>query len=112
MLQWDAPHKEKGKNGKFDHLWKVMYNISTFRGNNAYVLEEMEGGLVSGTPVNGRLLKHYFLSKNSVPLSLYIPFPFVLRHNACVDGSLIRFKARGEGSTIFKIHHHLSLFSR
>ena len=112
MLQWDAPRKEKGKNGKFDHLWKVLYNISTFRGNNAYVLEEMEGGLESGTPINGRLIKHYFLSKNSVPLSLYIPFPFVLRHNACVDGSLTRFKSRGEGSTIFKRRHHLSLFSR
>ena len=58
VLQWDAPCEEKGKNGKFDHLWKVLYNISTFRGNNAYFLEEMEGGLESRTPVNGRLIKH------------------------------------------------------
>ena len=58
---WDSPHEEKGKHGKFYHLWKVPYKISTFRGNNAYILEEMEGGLVSRAPVNGRLLKHYFL---------------------------------------------------
>ena len=61
MLQWDAPCEEKGKHGKFDHLWKGPYKIFAFRGKNAYVLEEMEGGLVSRASVNGRLLKHYFL---------------------------------------------------
>ena len=61
VLQWDAPCKEKGKHGKFDHLWKGPYNIFTFMGKNAYVLDEMEGGLVSRASVNGRLLKHYFL---------------------------------------------------
>ena len=35
--------------------------IVAFKGKNAYVLDEMEGGLVFGAPVNGRLLKHYFL---------------------------------------------------
>ena len=61
VFLWDAPHEEKGKDGKFDHLWKGPDKISYFRGKNAYILEEMEGGLVSGAPVNGRLLKHYFL---------------------------------------------------
>ena len=61
VLLWDAPHEDKGKNNKFDHLWKGAYKIASFRGKNAYVLDEMEGGLVSRTPVNGRLLKHYFL---------------------------------------------------
>ena len=61
VLLWDAPHEEKGKHGKFDHLWKGPYKISTFRGNNSYLLEEMEGGLVFRAPVNGRLLKHYFI---------------------------------------------------
>ena len=59
VLQWDVPCKEKGKNGKFDHLWKVLYNISTFRGKNAYVLEEMEGGLVSGTPQTLLFVKEF-----------------------------------------------------
>ena len=61
VLLWDAPHEEKGRHGKFDHLWKVSYKISSFTGKNPYLLEEMEGGLVSGASVNGRLLKHYFL---------------------------------------------------
>ena len=21
VLKWDAPHEDKGKHGKFDHLW-------------------------------------------------------------------------------------------
>ena len=61
VLQWDSPHEDKGKHLKFDHLWKGPYKIASFRGKNAYVLEEMEGGLVSGALVNGSLLKHYFL---------------------------------------------------
>ena len=61
VLQWDAPHEYKGKHGKFDHLCKGPYKIPAFEGKNAYILEEMEGGLVSGAPINGRLLKHYFL---------------------------------------------------
>ena len=61
VFLWDAPHEEKGKHGKFDHLWKGPYNIASFRGKNAYILEDMEGGLVSGAPINGRLLKHYFI---------------------------------------------------
>jgi len=61
VLKWDAFHEDKGKHGKFDHLWKGPYKVATFKGNNAYMLEELEGGFVSGAPVNGRFLKHYFL---------------------------------------------------
>ena len=61
VLKWDAVHEDKGKHGKFDHLWKGPYKVIAFAGNNSYMLEEVEGGLVSGAPVNGRFLKHYFL---------------------------------------------------
>ena len=61
VLLWDAPHEDKEKHGKFDHLWKDPYKIAAFRGNNTYVLDEMEGSLVSVSPVNGRLLKQYFM---------------------------------------------------
>ena len=61
VLQWDAPREEKGNHGKFDHLWKGPYKIASFRGKNAYILEEMEGGMVSRDLVKERLLKHYFL---------------------------------------------------
>ena len=61
VLQWDAPHEEKGNHGKFDNLWKGPYKIASFKEKNSYILEDMEGGLVSGAPVIGRLLKNYFL---------------------------------------------------
>ena len=61
VLQWDSPHEDQGNHGKFDHLWKGPYKIVAFRGKNAYILEEVEGGLVSGSPVNARILKHYIL---------------------------------------------------
>ena len=32
VLQWDAPHEENGKHGKFDHLWKGPYKIASFIG--------------------------------------------------------------------------------
>ena len=61
VLQSDVPHEEKGKHGKFDHLRKGPYKIVAFRGKSAYILEEVEGGLVSGSPINARILKHYIL---------------------------------------------------
>ena len=68
VLQWDAPHEEKGKHGKFDNLWKGPYKIVAFIGKNGYIQEEMEDDFVSRVPVNGRLLKHYFLrSKFNFP---------------------------------------------
>ena len=46
VLQCDGPHEEKGKHGKFDHLWKGPFKIAALRGKNVCILEEMEGGLV------------------------------------------------------------------
>ena len=60
VLQWDAHHEEKGNHGKFYHLWKGPYKIAAFIGKNAYILEEIDDGLVSGALINGRLLKNYF----------------------------------------------------
>ena len=27
VLKWDARHEDKGKHGKFDHMWKGPYQI-------------------------------------------------------------------------------------
>ena len=59
VLWWDARNEEKGKHGKFDNMWKGPYKISAYRGQNAFLLKEMDGQDFSGGPVNGRLLKHY-----------------------------------------------------
>ena len=59
VLKWDSRIEDKGKNGKFDFLWKGPYIIYAFKGNNAYFLKELDGAEVEGGPVNGRMLKHY-----------------------------------------------------
>ena len=40
MLQWDARNEDKGKHGKFEKLWKGPYNIATYKGKNAFLLNE------------------------------------------------------------------------
>ena len=43
VLKWDARHEDKGKHGKFDHLWKGPYHIAEDYGNNSYILQEVNG---------------------------------------------------------------------
>jgi hypothetical protein len=43
VLKWDARIEDKGKHGKFDHLWKGPYQIASYSGNNAYILKEVNG---------------------------------------------------------------------
>ena len=59
VLKWDAQHEDKGKHGKFEHLWKDPYHITENRGNKSYVLQEVEGDFFPGGPVNGQFFKHY-----------------------------------------------------
>ena len=58
VLKWDAQHEDKGKHGKFDHLWVGPYLIVTFRGNNAFILQYQDESEYEGGPVNGIFLKH------------------------------------------------------
>jgi len=60
VLRWDARNEDKGKHGKFENLWKGPYKIVAYRGQNAFLLKEMDGQDCSRGLVNGRLLKHYF----------------------------------------------------
>eukprot|EP00253_Pinus_taeda_P021306 PITA_21306 len=60
VLRWDARHEDKGKHGKFKNLWKGPYNIATYRGQNTFLLKEMNGDEYPGGPINGRLLKRYY----------------------------------------------------
>ena len=59
VLKWDAPHEDKGKHGKFDHLWVGSYIIAVHRGNNAFILQYQDGSQYEGGLVNGLFLKHY-----------------------------------------------------
>ena len=33
VLKWDARHEDKGKHGKFEHLWKGPYQIAEDHNN-------------------------------------------------------------------------------
>ena len=60
VLKWDARVEDKGKHGKFNHLWKGLYQIVTYSGNHAYILRDVNGDLLQGGPVNGKFLKLYY----------------------------------------------------
>ena len=62
VLKWDARHEDKGKHGKFEHLWKAPYQIAEDHGNTSCSLREVSGNSFSAGPVNGRFLKHYIAS--------------------------------------------------
>jgi hypothetical protein len=38
VLIWDARNKDKGKHGKFDHLWLGHFKIVACHGNNGYMI--------------------------------------------------------------------------
>ena len=59
VLKWDARNEEKGKHGKFKNLWKGPFKIVSYRGQNAFLLKEMNGEDCPGGPANGWLLKRY-----------------------------------------------------
>lgn len=60
VLRWDACHDDKGKHGEFENLWKGPYKIAASRGQNAFLLKEMNEDEYLGGPINGRLLKRYY----------------------------------------------------
>jgi hypothetical protein len=59
VLKWDARNEDKGKHGKFDYFWLGQFRIVSYHGSNSYLLQEINGDLISGGPMNGRFLKHY-----------------------------------------------------
>jgi len=59
VLKWDARFEDKGKHGKFNHLWKGPFQIAACHGSNTYIMKTLQGEWVEGGPVNGRFLKTY-----------------------------------------------------
>jgi hypothetical protein len=58
VLRWDARREEAAKHGKFDYLWYGPFRVSAPEGKNSFLLENIDGEVLSA-PVNGRYLKHY-----------------------------------------------------
>jgi hypothetical protein len=63
VLKWDAPKKDKCKNGKFDALWISPFKIFEIFPNDTYRLYNLEGDEAFGGPVNGHFLKRFFFLK-------------------------------------------------
>ena len=63
VLKWDARNEYKGKHRKFDHRRKGNYIIVAYQGNNAFILQELNGDPIGGGLVNGEFLKHYFTQR-------------------------------------------------
>lgn len=58
VVRWDSKKEEKRKNVKFDNMWFGPLAIAEVKGNNTFVLQNLEG-LYSTYLVNERFLKHY-----------------------------------------------------
>eukprot|EP00253_Pinus_taeda_P002549 PITA_02549 len=59
VLKWDARNEEKGKHSKFENRWKGPFKIAAYRGQNAFLLKEMNEEDCPGGLIKGRLLKWY-----------------------------------------------------
>ena len=63
VLKWDSRREEKCKHGNFDFIWKGLYQIYGYRGNNGFFIKDLVGNDIQDGPINGRMLKHYYSSK-------------------------------------------------
>jgi hypothetical protein len=70
VLKWDAINEDRGKHGKFDHLWLGPFKIVAYHGNNAYLLQEHNGDLVGGGPCEWQVSQALYRLKK------FSPFPF------------------------------------
>lgn len=59
VLKWEARFEDKGKHGKFDHVWQDPFKFYALSGKNSYFLSNLNGKDVGSGPINGRFLKHY-----------------------------------------------------
>ena len=59
VLKWDARNEEKGKHEEFENMWKGPFKIAAYRGQNSFLLKEMNREDCPGGPINGQLLKWY-----------------------------------------------------
>lgn len=59
VLRWDVKREEKGKHENFNPLWFRPFKISEAKGNNTFLLENLEGESLE-LLVNGQFLKLYF----------------------------------------------------
>jgi hypothetical protein len=96
VLKWDARNEDRGKHGKFDHMWPGSFKIVAYHANNAYLLQEHNGDIVGGRPVFGRVFKHY------LAYIIFHHFHFIVYNHFCfsvetIETKLAEIEARSEG---------------
>ena len=58
VLRWDTRREDKGNHAIFDNLLFGLFSIVEVKGNNTFMLYNLEGKY-SSLSVNGKYLKHY-----------------------------------------------------
>jgi hypothetical protein len=43
VLKWDARKEDSRKHNKFDHIWCGTFKVTTYEGNNSFLLENHDG---------------------------------------------------------------------
>lgn len=61
VLKLDSRYEDKGKHIKFDHLWKVPFQIAPCHESNTFILKNLQGEWAEGGPVNGLFLQIYII---------------------------------------------------
>ena len=60
VLKGNARKEDKGKHGMFDNLWIRPYMINKVKGNNTFILVDLDGDKIE-YPINDRILKRFFI---------------------------------------------------
>jgi hypothetical protein len=58
VLKWDARREDSTKHGKFDHIWYGPFKVTTSKGKNSFLLENLDSKILNA-PINECYLKHY-----------------------------------------------------
>jgi hypothetical protein len=93
VLKWDAKFEDKGKHRKFDHLCKGHYIIVSYLGNNAFILQELNGELVGGGQINHDDFLNIILFESNLIKPFHCKYPFSLLDYASVDDTLNNLKS-------------------
>jgi hypothetical protein len=99
VLKWGAKNEDKGKHGKFDHLWLGPYRIMAYHGNNVFSITGVEWIFPGWRSCQWKVSQTLCHIKH-LDISLHYTYPFYFLICKCGKHSK-EFEARGEGPKIF-----------
>ena len=60
VLKWDAKKEDKGKHGNFDNLWIGPIVMHEMKGNNTFILVDIDGDMIE-EHINGKIQKNIYI---------------------------------------------------